>query len=189
MNTAHIVVDMLYDFIDGTLACRNAENAVQKSIGYINLHKDQKVIYIADSHPANHCSFKEFGGIWPAHCVKSTKGGEIHKKFFSIVENIHSRPSDENILKKGEDPLQEQYSGFEAKSYEGVTLFDYLKNLNINSVVISGIATEYCVKQTALDLLKAGFNISLLTEGLGYITEEGHAETIDVLKQLGVILE
>ncbi|GAB1473330.1 hypothetical protein MASR2M69_07710 [Bacteroidota bacterium] len=92
MKRAHIVVDMLYDFIDGSLACLNAENAVEKSIGYINSNKDQMVVYVADSHPENHCSFRNYGGIWPSHCVKGTKAQKFTKVFIQKWKIAHQDP-------------------------------------------------------------------------------------------------
>lgn len=76
-----IVVDMLYDFIDGSLACANSGNAVANTLDFIKKTRDEDlpVLFIRDHHPANHSSFKENGGIWPVHCVAGTRGGEIHE--------------------------------------------------------------------------------------------------------------
>jgi len=185
VKRAHIVVDMLYDFIDGSLACLNAEKAVEESLRYINSNKDQIVIYVADSHPENHCSFRNYGGIWPSHCVKGTKGAMIHESFYSKIVNPGSRPNEENTLRKGEDFHNEQYSGFQAKSGNGLTLGEYLNGIGVKDVVISGITTEYCVNETTRDLLKTGFHVSLLSAGLSYITPETHLKTIEELKKLG----
>ena len=90
-NSALVVVDMLYDFIDGSLACSNAENAVSRTVEYIDSQtkgqggEDHEILdtfpilFIRDHHPADHSSFKEYGGIWPSHCVAGTRGGEIHE--------------------------------------------------------------------------------------------------------------
>ena len=90
-NSALVVVDMLYDFIDGTLACQNAENAVKETLKQIDkLTKGQgggeheildtfPILFVRDQHPADHCSFTEQGGTWPAHCVAGTHGGEVHE--------------------------------------------------------------------------------------------------------------
>ena len=63
-SRTHIVVDMLNDFISGSMACQNAENAMTHSINYINMHPGDKVVYICDTHPENHCSFTGCGGQW-----------------------------------------------------------------------------------------------------------------------------
>ena len=182
----HLVVDMLYDFIDGTLACGNAENAVHEVVKYINAHPDQKVIYITDYHPANHSSFAENGGIWPVHCVQGTHGGAIHEAFYTDVINPANRPDPErNIFRKGEQVDTEQYSGFESVGPDGRLLSQCVGK----DLVISGIATEYCVKNTLKEFLNAGHNIELLVSGLGYVDKKGHDETMKELEKLVTVVE
>ena len=182
----HLVVDMLYDFIDGTLACGNAENAVHEVVKYINAHPDERVIYITDYHPANHSSFADFGGIWPVHCVQGTRGGAIHEAFYTDVVNPANRPDPaRNIFRKGQKVDEEQYSGFESVGPDGKMLSECVgKNL-----VISGIATEYCVKNTLMEFLNAGHNIELLVPGLGYVTKDGHIATMKELEKLVTVIE
>ncbi len=184
-ETAHVVVDMLYDFIEGSLACSNSYNAVEKSIEFINQNELHKVFYIKDSHPSDHCSFNENGGVWPPHCVSGTKGAEIHPDFYSKIIDIKSHPQESNTFKKGENPGQEQYSGFEACSSNGERLGDYLKKYGFKHIVISGIASEYCVFETSKDLLNSGFKVSVLHEALAYVDIEGHKESMKKLREIG----
>ena len=182
----HLVVDMLYDFIDGSLACGNAEEAVKEVVKYINAHPEQEVIYITDCHPADHSSFAEFGGIWPSHCVEGTRGGAIHEAFYTDIVNIANRPDPaRNIFRKGCKQDEEQYSGFEAVNSNGVALKDYANK----DVVVSGIATEYCVKNTVEEFLNSGRNVELLLEGLGYVDFEGHKKTIEELEKVVTVVE
>ncbi|MBQ4206570.1 MAG: isochorismatase family protein, partial [Bacteroidales bacterium] len=182
----HLVVDMLYDFIDGTLACGNAENAVHEVVKYINAHPEERVIYITDYHPANHSSFAEYGGIWPVHCVQGTRGGAIHEAFYTDVINPANRPDPErNIFRKGAKVDEEQYSGFESVGPDGRMLSECVGK----DLVISGIATEYCVKNTLMEFLNAGHNIELLVPGLGYVTKDGHIETMKELRTLVTVIE
>lgn len=187
-NSAHIVVDMLYDFIDGTMACQNSFEAVKESIEYIKTNREQQIFYIADNHPANHCSFKEFGGIWPPHCVAGTHGQAIHQSYYTQVELEANRPNPSNTLTKGENPNEEQYSGFEAKSGEGKSLEEYLKERGVEEVVLTGIATEYCINATANDLHSAGFKVSIYEKGLAYVDQKEHFETLKKLKKTGIAL-
>jgi putative nicotinate phosphoribosyltransferase len=180
---SHVVVDMLYDFIDGSLACTNADNAVREDVRYINSHPEQKVYYVLDHHPANHCSFKEFGGTWPAHCVMQTRGGDIHSLFYT-VDNLSNRPSRDQKFYKGINPKKEEYSGFRSHNREGIELNTVLTK----DVVVSGIATEYCVRETCLDLLKAGHNVYLIEDALAYIDLDGHKATLQELVREGVNL-
>ena len=182
----HLVVDMLYDFIDGTLACGNAEEAVHEVVKYINAHPEERVIYITDYHPANHSSFAENGGIWPVHCVQGTRGGAIHEAFYTDVINPANRPDPErNIFRKGEKVDEEQYSGFESVGPDGRMLSQCVGK----DLVISGIATEYCVKNTLMEFLNAGHNIELLVPGLGYVTKDGHDATMKELEKIVTVIE
>ena len=182
----HLVVDMLYDFIDGSLACGNAENAVHEVVKYINAHPEERVIYITDYHPANHSSFADYGGIWPVHCVQGTRGGAIHEAFYTDVLNPANRPDPErNIFRKGEQVDKEQYSGFESVGPDGRLLSQCVGK----DLVISGIATEYCVKNTLMEFLNAGHNIELLVPGLGYVDKKGHDETMKELEKMVTVIE
>ena len=178
----HVVVDMLYDFIDGSMACANAMNAVEESIRWINRYPNDQVLYVCDHHPVNHCSFKEFGGPWPAHCVMQTHGGEIHEAFTREVTKPDHRPTKANMFFKGTNPKREQYSGFESHDSEGIEL----NNRLTKNVLVSGIATEYCIRETCYDLIKAGHTVFLLEKGLAYIDPEGHTRTLNELARIGV---
>ena len=182
----HLVVDMLYDFIDGSLACGHSEEAVEAVVEYINAHPEQEVVYITDCHPADHSSFVEQGGIWPSHCVEGTRGGAIHESFYNKVKNPANRPDpDRNIFRKGCKKDEEQYSGFEAVNSKGIALKDYANK----DIVVSGIATEYCVRNTAEEFLESGRNVELLLSGLGYVDYKGHKKTIKELRETLTVVE
>lgn len=174
-SSALVVVDMLYDFIDGSLACENAEKAVAATVEFIKAF-DGPILFIRDHHPANHSSFKEFGGIWPSHCVAGTRGAEIHNSLQDYV-------CEELTFDKGCDPAVEQYSGFEGINPAGQSLSEVLELLDAQEVYVCGIATEYCVRNTFTDLKNAGFNVSLLCDCLAWVSHEGHLQT---LSELGV---
>ena len=193
-NNALVVVDMLYDFIDGSLACQNADNAVSKTLEFIDIHTKGQggedyeildtfpILFIRDHHPADHSSFKEQGGIWPAHCVTGTRGGEIHEALQPYV-------SEELTFDKGCDKAIEQYSGFEGINSAGQSLGEILELLDTTDVYICGIATEYCVRNTAKDLQKAGFKIHLLSECLAYVDGNGHRQALLEMKEDGICIE
>ena len=194
MNSALVVVDMLYDFIDGSLACSDAERAVVNTLKYINLQtKEQKgeeheildtfpILFVRDHHPADHSSFKEQGGIWPPHCVAGTRGGEVH-------EDLKPYAVEELTFDKGCDKAVEQYSGFEGVNNADQSLGEILELLDTTDVYVCGIATEYCVRNTCEDLLKAGFKVHLLTECLAYVDHDGHIKALEEMKAEGIILE
>ena len=193
-NSAIVVVDMLYDFIDGSLACQNAEEAVNQALGLICSKTDGQegngeteildtypVLFIRDHHPADHCSFKENGGIWPVHCVAGQRGGQIHEKLQPYVR-------EELTFDKGCDKSCEQYSGFEGRNSAGQSLAEVLELMDVKNVYVCGIATEYCVRNTCEDLLKAGFKVRLAVEALAYVDAEGHRKALEEMKAEGIEL-
>lgn len=193
-NSALVVVDMLYDFIDGSLACKNADNAVRNTLAYIDTQTKGQggesheildtfpILFIRDHHPADHSSFKEQGGIWPAHCVAGTRGGEIH-------QDLAPYASEELTFDKGCDRNIEQYSGFEAVNNADQPLSEVLELLDTTDVYVCGIATEYCVRNTCEDLLKAGFRVHLLKDCIAYVDIDGHKKAIEEMAAKGISIE
>jgi len=191
-NITHIVVDMLYDFIDGTLACKNAFTAMENTIDYINKNPNQKVLYVSDCHPVNHCSFTQYGGTWPPHCVVGTHGQQIHDDFYAKIINSNSRPNISNTFFKGEKVTEEQYSSFCATNRNMESLGDYVKKLRSTGladvIVITGIATEFCIKESSLDFLNAGNSVHIAKDCLAYVDYQGHIDSLNLLKKSGAIL-
>ncbi|HSB67855.1 MAG TPA: nicotinamidase [Candidatus Methylomirabilis sp.] len=106
-----------------------------------------------DWHPADHCSFKTQGGIWPVHCVAGTPGAEFHpaleaKKIQHLVSKATARDA-------------EAYSGF-----QGTDLALFLKGRGVRRVFVAGLATDYCVKATALDARREGLDVAVLEDAV-----------------------
>ena len=193
-NNALVVVDMLYDFIDGSLACQNAENAVKETLHYIDSQtkgqggEDHEILdtfpilFVRDHHPADHSSFQEQGGSWPVHCVAGTHGGEIH-------EELAPYAKEELTFDKGCDKAVEQYSGFEGMNSAEQSLGEILELLDTSDVYVCGIATEYCVRNTCEDLLKAGFKVHLLSKCIAYVDKEGHLKALEEMAAEGISIE
>lgn len=193
-NSALVVVDMQYDFIDGSLACHNADNAVNATLKFIDSQtKGQAgeeheildtfpILFTRDYHPAVHSSFKEQGGIWPVHCVAGTHGGEIHEK-------LQPYANEELTFDKGCDKAVEQYSGFDGRNSADQSLGEILELLDTTDVYVCGIATEFCVRNTCEDLLKAGFKVHLLSDCLAYVDRSGHVEALKEMASEGISIE
>ena len=190
-DSALVVVDMLYDFIDGSMACQGADGAIAGTLKAIEkltagtdtdetgVHSTYPVLFVRDHHPANHCSFTEQGGPWPPHCVQGTHGADVHEALAPYVK-------EDLTFFKGEDPAREQYSGFEGVNPAGQSLGEVLHLLDIKNVLVCGIATEYCVRNTAEDLLKDGFNVCVLKDTLAWVDADGHAEALLAMEQEGI---
>ena len=193
-NTALVVVDMQYDFIDGSLACHNADNAISLTLKFIDKHtKGQRgeeheildtfpILFTRDYHPADHSSFAEQGGTWPTHCVAGTHGAEIHESLVPYV-------CEELTFDKGCDKSSEQYSGFEGQNNAEQSLGEILEMLDTTDVYVCGIATEYCVRNTCEDLKKAGYKVHLLSDCLGYVDENGHRQALQEMSDNGICVE
>lgn len=113
--------------------------------------KGLRIFFTRDWHPPDHISFKSRGGPWPPHCVSGTEGAEFHPDL--------RVPGDAAIISKGILPGVEAYSGF-----QGTDLGERLRSASVTDVVLGGLATDYCVKATALDALAAGFRVSILED-------------------------
>lgn len=152
---ALIIVDLLKDFMPGgTLAVKEGDLLAEKILEIRD--KFDIVIFIQDWHPKDHCSFIESGGPWPEHCVQNSKGAEIDWRVY--------RKGDIVVL-KGLEQEVDSYSGFWDNDRKNKTgLEDILRKNNINTTYICGLATDYCVKFTALDSVDAGFKTFLLSE-------------------------
>lgn len=193
-NNALVVVDMLYDFIDGSLACQNAEEAVAQTLKFIDQQTHGQggeeheildtfpILFIRDHHPADHSSFVGFGGTWPVHCVAGTHGGEIHKDLLPYA-------SEELTFDKGCDKDAEQYSGFEGQNSAEQSMGEILELMDTTDVYVCGIATEYCVRNTCEDLLKAGFKVHLLKDCIAYVDHAGHVKALEEMAQEGISIE
>ena len=192
-DSALVVVDMLYDFIDGSMACQGADGAIEGTLQAIEkltagteadetgVVSTYPILFIRDHHPADHCSFAAQGGPWPPHCVQGTHGADVHESLLPYVK-------EDLTFFKGEDPTQEQYSGFEGKNAAGQSLAEVLKLLDIKNVLVCGIATEYCVRNTAEDLQKDGFEVYVLKEALAWVDAAGHVEALKAMEEEGIHL-
>lgn len=181
MKKSLVVVDCQYDFINGSLACLNAENAVLNIIEFIK-NEDVDVLYSADWHSKKHMSFKANGGIWVEHCVAGSKGAELSKEFQKLP--LEKMPSEKNIFRKGTDDGKEEYSAFYAKNADDKTVNEVCGD----EVIVCGIASEYCVRETALSLKNAGKTVYLYLNGVGFVNLQDHEKNIKDLKAKGIIL-
>lgn len=180
MEKAIVVVDEIYGFLPGgALACGHSEEAVANTGKLIEKNPGVPVLFVCDHHPADHCSFAAQGGPWPPHCVAGTREAQIHDALLPFVQ-------EELTFYKGCDPAQEQYSGYDGRNEAGQSMGEVLELLGTEVVYVVGIATEYCVRNTAEDLLKAGFKVTVIEDCLGWVDAEGHKKTLPELVREGI---
>ena len=171
---------MLYDFIDGSLACANSGNAVANTLDFIKKTRDEDlpVLFIRDHHPANHSSFKENGGIWPVHCVADSGGSHSHAALDTHLVDAWFR--------KGLHAAA--YSGFEGATDDGTPLAAWLRSRDVTDVDVVGIATDHCVRATALDAVGAGFTTRVLLDLTAGVAEPTTVAALAQLEEAGAVL-
>ena len=160
-----MIVDFQNDFTPGgALAVRDGHVIAERINELAADDRFDMVVATRDWHPEDHGSFADQGGPWPPHCVQETEGAELHPAL--------DRAQIDVVVDKGQDPGIEGYSGF-----EGTNLGELLRERGIDRVTIVGLATDYCVKNTALDALREGLEVVVDTEGVrGVEVEEGDSE-------------
>jgi nicotinamidase/pyrazinamidase len=144
---ALIMVDMQNDFCAGGALEVPDGNAVIEPINRL-ARELEFVVATRDWHPPDHGSFRAQGGPWPVHCVRDTPGAQLH-------ERIDSSQIDA-IVDAGRTPEAEGYSGFEHTDLEHL-----LREHGVDKVHVAGLALDYCVKETALDAARAGFDVTV----------------------------
>ncbi|MEM7231633.1 MAG: bifunctional nicotinamidase/pyrazinamidase [Planctomycetota bacterium] len=169
-----ILVDVQIDFTppNGSLAVPEGNEVV--AVANRIASSFDRVIATQDCHPADHGSFaanhegREVGEVihlhgldqilWPTHCVQGSTGAEFHPELDRAL--IHE------VFPKGTDPDVDSYSGFFDNGKRRATgLGDRLKELEVRKVFVMGLATDYCVKFTALDAVGLGFDVTLIEDG------------------------
>ena len=149
MARALIIVDFQNDFTPGGALAVPDGDAIADRLNALAASGDYDlVVATRDWHPPDHGSFAERGGPWPVHCVAGTPGAKLHPAL--------DRARIDAVIDKGQDPGTEGYSGFDATS-----LAQLLRDRGIEHVTVVGLATDYCVKNTALDALRAGFAVTV----------------------------
>ena len=193
-----IVVDVQGDFTklkNGSLAVDGTDESYMKAVAE-NTKRLKEAVYpiyaTQDWHPKNHASFftnhkgkKAFDVIklhgkdqvlWPPHCVQKTPGAEIllDNKLFTAV------------VKKGMDAQYDSYSGFQDDGGKKTNMDKLLKKDNIKKVVVYGIATDYCVRATALDAVAAGYKVIMIKNLSRGVAPDTSQKAIDEMKAKGI---
>ncbi|MFE0156086.1 isochorismatase family protein [Nonomuraea sp. NPDC059007] len=158
MSTALIIVDVQNDFCEGgSLAVAGGSEVAAAITRHVADHGYAHVAATRDYHvdPGEHFSLSpDYVTSWPAHCVAGTPGADFHPAFdVAAVEEVFSKGTHEAA-----------YSGFEGASGDGVSLADWLNAHGVHQVDVVGIATDHCVRATALDAVKHGLAVTVLLD-------------------------
>ncbi|RDI62962.1 nicotinamidase [Nocardia pseudobrasiliensis] len=180
MSRALIVVDVQNDFCEGgSLAVEGGAAVAERISEYLGVADYAAIAATRDYHidPGPHFSDSpDYVDTWPPHCRVGTPGADFHPGLDTA--NI------EQIFSKG--AYTAAYSGFEGATEDGVTLAEWLRAKGIDTVDVCGIATDHCVRATALDARAAGFDTRVLlglTVGVSPVTVD---KALDQMRDAGV---
>jgi len=172
MARALLIIDFQNDFTEGgALAVPDGDAIAPRVNELIDSGEFDLVVATRDWHPADHHSFAAQGGPWPPHCVQGSEGAELHPSL--------DREHVDAVVNAGYTPELEGYSGFEETE-----LADVLRRNAVDELTVVGLATDYCVRSTALDALREGFRVTVDRAGIrGIDVQPGDSER--ALEELG----
>ncbi|MGB8938698.1 MAG: isochorismatase family protein [Streptomyces sp.] len=188
MRRALIVVDVQNDFCEGgslavaggaDVAAAITELIGQAPAGY------RHVVATRDHHiePGDHFSDQpDYVHSWPPHCVAGTEGTGFHPNFAPVVAS----GAIDAVFDKG--AYSAAYSGFEGADENGVSLADWLRDRKITELDVVGLATDHCVRATALDAVREGFTTTVLLDLTAGVSEKSTERAIEELRAAGVEL-
>jgi len=195
---ALLLIDIQNDFLPGgTLAVRNGDEVIPVANRLQTAF--ELIVATQDWHPANHSSFAsnhpgtkpgdviEIDGIpqvlWPDHCIQGTHGAAFAETL--ITDRI------DTVIRKGIDPSIDSYSGFFDNGHRRATgLEEYLHEKKVTNLYILGLATDYCVRYTALDARSLGFTTFVIIDGCrGVNLTSGDVErAVEEMKKAGALI-
>ncbi len=167
-----IVVDVQNDFCPGGALAVPDGDAVVEPINRL-IERFPVVLATRDWHPPDHSSFQSQGGPWPAHCVAESAGAQLRPGL--RVDRI------ESVLDKGRDPDADGYSGF-----EGTGLGALLREHGVDTVHVAGLALDYCVRATALDARREGFEVVVHRQATRAIDAEDAERAVEEMREAGI---
>jgi nicotinamidase/pyrazinamidase len=176
MSKALLIIDFQNDFCPGgALAVEEGDQIagpIQRLAGELD-----HVLATRDWHPPDHSSFETEGGPWPVHCVQGTPGAELHPSMNEIEI--------EEIVDVGREREDQGYSGFEKSN-----LAQLMRDRDVEQVAVCGLATDYCVRASAIDAAKEGFDTTVVTDAIRAVdVEPGDGDrAIEEMKEAGAKL-
>ncbi|UUX50730.1 bifunctional nicotinamidase/pyrazinamidase [Nisaea acidiphila] len=196
-DTALILIDIQNDFCPGgALAVADGDAVVPVANALID--KFETIVLTQDWHPADHSSFASnhpgkdafsliempYGPqvLWPPHCIQGSEGAAFHKDLVTDKANL--------IVRKGFRSAIDSYSAFFENDHETTTgLAGYLKDRGISKLVMTGLATDFCVRFSAVDAAKLGFSVTLAEDGCRAIDLDGSLDAAKAaMREAGVTL-
>ncbi len=189
MGRALVIVDVQHDFCEGgSLGVEGGVAVAERISEHVRAHHEEyaAVVATADWHvdPGGHWAQEpDFRESWPVHCEVGTEGADFRPELDGALEHVAA------VFRKGEH--EAAYSGFQGivESADGdVGLAEYLRAQDITEVDVCGIATDYCVRATALDAVREGFATTVLDDLVVGVAAETTAAASAEMRQAGIAI-
>jgi nicotinamidase/pyrazinamidase len=176
MPSALLIIDFQNDFTSGGALAVPEGDEIAEPVRRLADEFDH-VFATRDWHPPDHASFETEGGPWPVHCVQGTHGAELHPAMRDIEV--------EAIVDVGVERDDEGYSGFEKSK-----LANLLRDQGVDEVAVVGLATDYCVRASAIDACREGFDTTVVTDAVRAVeVDPGDGErALEDMKRAGAKL-
>jgi nicotinamidase/pyrazinamidase len=152
MGDALLIIDFQNDFTAGGALAVPEGDEIAAPVKRLAEHYDV-VVATRDWHPPDHASFETQGGPWPVHCVQGTPGAELHPAMDGIELD--------GMVDVGRERDDEGYSGFENSD-----LAEILRARGVERVAVCGLATDYCVRASAIDACREGFDVTVVEDAI-----------------------
>jgi len=135
-----------------------------------------------DWHPTESTHFTVHGGRWPVHCVANTPGAHFHDDL--------RLPKNAVIISKGNSPSDDGYSAFDGRTPSGISFEQDLRQRRVTHLWVGGLATDYCVRQSVLDAVRAGFDVSVVSDAIAGVdvADGDSARALDEMRAAGASL-
>jgi nicotinamidase/pyrazinamidase len=174
MAHALLIVDVQNDFLppDGALAVSGGDEVIEPINALARSGSFDLIIATRDWHPPDHYSFRSQGGPWPQHCVFDTQGAQLDTRL--------ERNAIDVVIDKGTSRGASGYSAFES-----TRLLELLRERGVDHLTVTGLATDVCVRHTALDALKAGLWVSVPTAAVRGIDATDSDRALEELARAG----
>jgi nicotinamidase/pyrazinamidase len=150
--TALLIIDFQNDFTPGGALAVEDGDKIAEPIQRLSREVDV-LVATRDWHPPDHASFVTEGGPWPVHCVQGTLGAELHASIRDLEIDA--------IVDVGRERDDEGYSGFEKSDLARI-----LRDRGVDQVYVCGLATDYCVRASAIDACREGFDTTVITDAI-----------------------
>lgn len=179
INEAFLVIDIQNDFCPGGALAVDAGDEVVKPVNALmDVFEPRRIFLSRDWHVAGNTDHMG-PGKWPLHCIQNTPGAEFHNGL--VV------PKAAKIISKGTGKTNDGYSAFEGRDERGISLGDCLKEIGVRSVMVAGLATDYCVHATVESARKSGLEVEVVEDAIRAVNPETGEKAREEMIKWGAI--